>query len=541
MSPQENAGTAVILGRRLDLPQNVGPLIHLYPPTVFPLSHMRAVPILLTLLSSAVVLRADPALTIYNQDFAVVRDTVPLDLKVGTNEVHFADTTTQLEADSVILRDPEGKVHLSILEQSYRADPVSQSLLLSLYEGKTLDFLVETPNAVSTTVQGKIIRSGYVPQADNLQRYGNAYYQRQMAIANDRSGMGAPIIEVAGRLRFSLPGQPLFPALADDTILKPTLNWKIQSDQAAKFDAELGYVTGGMTWEADYSVVSPEKGDQLELVGLVTMDNQSGKTFANAKIKLMAGDVNKVRRDGSYGYAEFRSAARRELADAPGVTEKTFDEYHLYSLPRPVTLHDRETKQVEFVRAEGIASNLFYVYDGLKLDQESYRGYPMENIRVQSDYGTKSNPKVNVMREFKNSADNHLGLPLPKGRLRFYRRDSDGQLEFTGENTIDHTPKDEIIRAYTGNAFDLTGERKRTNIQMEASHYVDESFEIKLRNHKPEPVEIRVVEHLYRWTSWQIAQASNLWKKSDAQTIEFAVQVKPDEEKTVTYTVHYTW
>ncbi len=485
---------------------------------------------------------AEPALTIYNQDFAVVRDTVPLDLKAGSNDVRFADTTTRLEPDSVLLRDPAGKVTLQILEQNYRADPVSQALLLSLFEGKTIGFLVDRPDAQPEIVQGKIVRSGYVPPASGRQRFGNQYYEQQMANAN--AGPGEPIIEVDGKLRFSLPGQPLFPALADDTILKPTLNWKIQSDGAARLDAELAYVTGGMNWAADYSVVAPEQGDQIDLVGLVTIDNQSGKTFTGAKIKLMAGDVNKVQPNEQGPRFAAKSMVINGMLDGKesGVTEKAFDEYHLYSLPRPTTLHDRETKQVEFVRAENVASQTFYVYDGVKIDSQRYGNYSMENIRNQSDYGTQSNPKVWVMREFKNAAANHLGIPLPKGRVRFYRRDSDGQLEFTGENTIDHTPKDETVRVFTGNAFDLTGERKRTGYSTgNPRDTADEWFEVRLRNHKPETVEIRVAEHLYRWTNWEITDNSDPFVKTNSQAIEFRVQLKPDEEKVVTYKVHYSW
>ncbi len=499
-------------------------------------------PLLLLLVLPLALASAEPALTIYNQDFAVVRDTMPLDLKAGVNDVHFTEPTTHLEPDSVILRDPAGKVHLQILEQDYRADLVSQALLLSLFEGKTIDFLVERPDAKPEIVQGKIIRSGYVPHSSGLPRYGNGYYQQQMAYSNGSTGMGEPIIEVDGKLRFSLPGQPLFPALADDTILKPRLDWKIQSDQPAKLDAELAYVTGGMTWQADYSVVAPKQGDQIDLVGLVTMDNQSGKTFTDARIKLMAGDVNKLQQDESNTVARghfIMMADQKEIG--PTVTEKTFDEYHLYNLPRPTTLHDRETKQVEFVRAEGIASNHFYVYDGVKIDQ-SRRGWSYENIRNQSDYGTQSNPKVWTMREFKDSEANHLGIPLPKGRVRFYRRDSDGQLEFTGENLIDHTPKDETVRVFTGDAFDLTGERKRTGYTTNNPRdTADEWFEIKLRNHKRETVEIRVVEHLYRWTNWEISDNTDPFVKTDSQSVEFRVQVKPDEEKTLNYKVHYSW
>lgn len=166
----------------------------------------------------------------------------------------------------------------------------------------------------------------------------------------------------------------------------------------------------------------------------------------------------------------------------------------------------------------------------------------MESIRQQESYGILSNPKVWVMQEFKNSSDNHLGMPLPKGRVRFYRRDDDGQLEFTGENNIDHTPKDETIRLYTGNAFDMTGERIRTGYRADFNGgWLDESFEIKVRNHKSEPVEVRIVEHLYRWTNWDILKNSDPFKKVDSRTMEFLAQIPAGGEKTVSYKVHYSW
>jgi hypothetical protein len=272
----------------------------------------------------------------------------------------------------------------------------------------------------------------------------------------------------------------------------------------------------------------------------VTLDNQSGKTFEDVKIKLMAGDVNKIQ-NARY---EFVAGISGNMAGgmAQPVTEKAFDEYHLYTLDRSTTLRDRETKQVEFIRASGIKSTPLYIYDGAKIDRNRYNGWTYDNIRQYRDYGTESNPKVWVMREFANSEANHLGLPLPKGHMRFYRRDTDGRIEFTGEDEVDHTPRDEKVRILTGNAFDLTGERRRTDFQEnQGQRSINESFEIKLRNHKTEPVEIRVVEHLYRWNSWDITQNSDPYLKTDAQTIEFLVQVKPDEEKTVSYTVHYSW
>ncbi|HXR47892.1 MAG TPA: hypothetical protein VN784_10685 [Candidatus Limnocylindrales bacterium] len=467
---------------------------------------------------SGVVAPAQPALTIYNQNFAVVRDTVPLDLQSGVNDVRYPDATAQVEPDSVILRDPTGKHSLQILEQNYRNDPVTQELLLSLFEGKTIDFermRLKDNTQMPEIIPGKIVRSGYVPG-------GNAEQ---------------PIIEVNGKLQFSLPGQPLFPDLGDDTVLKPTLNWLLQSDKPGKFDAEVGYITGGFTWEADYNLVSPEKGDLVDLIGWVTVSNNSGKTFHDAKIKLMAGDVNRIQPNLPMGGMAGRMMLADSMNAAPAVTEKAFDEFHLYSIARPTTLRDRETKQVEFVHAEHVIAPTIYVYDGAP----GYRFYG--GLNYSQGYGTEGNKKVQVMREFVNSDTNHLGIALPAGKLRFYRRDADGQLEFVGEDRIDHTPRNETIRVTTGNAFDLVGERKQTSFHVDTGDkWIDESFEIKLRNRKKDqPVEIRVVEHLYRWNNWDITQKSDGFTKKDSQTIEFRVPVKPDEEKTITYTVHYSW
>ena len=467
----------------------------------------------------AVTASAQPALTIYNQNFAVVRDIVPLDLQSGVNSVRYAGATAQVEPDSVILRDPAGKHSLQILEQNYRNDPVSQELLLSLFEGKTIDFenlRMKDNTQAREVIPGKIIRSGFVPGGSPEQ----------------------PIIEVNGKLQFSLPGEPRFPDLGDDTVLKPAFNWLLQSDKPGKFDAEVGYVTGGFDWSASYNLVSPEKGDFVDLVGWITMNNQSGKAFENAKIKLMAGDVNKIQPPIMARLARARMVESLAVAaPEPAVTEKAFDEFHLYSVARPTTLHDRETKQVEFVHAEKMFAPTIYVYDG----SSDYRFYG--GLNTQQGYGQSGNKKILVQREFVNAETNQLGIALPAGKLRFYRRDADGQLQFVGENTIDHTPRNETVRVTTGNSFDLVGERKQTNFRVDtADKWIDESFEIKLRNRKKDtPVEIRVVEHLYRWSNWEITKKSDDFVKKDSQTIEFRLPVKPDEEPTVTYTVHYSW
>ncbi|HLZ43202.1 MAG TPA: hypothetical protein VKQ11_19700, partial [Candidatus Sulfotelmatobacter sp.] len=242
---------------------------------------------------------SQPSLTVYNQDFAVVRQEIPLDLKSGVNQFTESEITMHVEPDSVILRDPTGKHSLQVLEQNYRNDPITEVALLSLYEGQTIEF-----QSGDRIIKGKVIRSGYVPHNYfAMNRYGQSYYQQQMAV-----GAEQPVIEVDGQLRFSLPGIPIFPRLTDDSILKPRLEWLISTDKAGKFPAEFSYVTGGMSWQADYNIVAPEKGDVVDIVGWVTIDNQSGRTFDNARIKLMAGDVNKLQ---------------------PGITAKDFAQFEM--------------------------------------------------------------------------------------------------------------------------------------------------------------------------------------------------------------------
>ena len=449
-----------------------------------------------------VALSAQTALTIYNQNFAVVRELVPLDLKAGVNRVNFSGATTQVEADSVVLRDVTGKVALRILEQSYRADAASEGLLLSLNEGNTLDFLARDRDAKEYVVKGRVIRSGY----------------------NAAGSAATPIIEVDGKLRFSLPGQPVFPSLGDDAILQPTLSWQLHTAEAAKLNAELGYVTNGMSWQAAYNLIAPEKGDQVDIVGWVTVTNNTGKRFDEATVKLMAGDVNRVQPQAvGYGANRKRGVAMMAMAsmDESVVTEKAFDEFHLYSLPRPVTLRDQETKQVEFLRATGVTAPQLYLYD-------------------QQKYGAK----VATVREFKNTKENGgLGLPLPKGRTRFYRQDAaDGRLEFVGENNLDHTARNETVRLYTGDVFDIAVEKKATDSQMSSRNdFREEAFEVKLRNRKADTVEVRVVDHFNASVNWKLIQQSDPSEKTAADTAEFRITLKPDEEKVITYRVRYEW
>ena len=462
----------------------------------------------------------DPAtqLTIYNDNFAVARTTVPLDLHAGVNEVLTTNVTSQLEPDSVILRDASGKHPIRVAEQNYDAGVVTQPWMLEKYEGKTIDFQVTGQHPGETTiVQGKIVRAGQ-----------------------------DPLIEVNGHLQFQLPGLPIFPATTDGLLLKPTLRWQIDAEKPAKFDAELDYLTNGMSWDATYNVVVPEQavgtGPELaDVTGWVTIRNNSGTDFPKATIQLMAGDVAKIRED------EFRGRAMAGYGVAMGsgmgtqiaVSQKAFDDFHLYDLHRTVALRNGESKQVQFLEAANVAVQRNYQFDGSNGQPINfYPGYH----DINRAFGNATNTKVAIREEITNSEANHLGMPLPSGRLRLYRQEKDGQMQFVGESMVQHTPAGQTVQVVSGNAFDLTAARHQTDFHVDNNaHYMDETIEVKLSNAKDQPVTIHDIEHLNRSQNWDITEKSSDFTKHDSNTIDFPIVVPAKGSATLTYSVRYTW
>ena len=490
------------------------------------------------------------ALTIYNENFAVARSTIDLDLHPGLNEVSTNQVTTQLEPDSVVLRDlnaatPAAKPSFRIVEQNYDAAVVTQEWLLNKYEGKTIRFALG--NTVGPdgrvisgdTIEGRIIRAPQPPSP-----YGNQYggYQPNQQ----------PLIEVNGQMQFLLPGTPLFPATTDGLLLKPTLRWQIDSPKAQKLTAELAYITNGLNWEATYNVITAGSAqetaastpdEKADVIGWVTITNRTGADFPQAHIKLMAGDVAKIQ---PREFDRIQLAAKMYASDSVAVngqvTQKPFEDYHLYDLNRIVSLTDGETKQVQFLEAAGVTVARSYLYDGADLNRQPIAYYGNRFIQEQN-YGLSSaNTKVQIQQEIKNSEANHLGMPLPAGRIRLYRRDADGQMEFIGESTIDHTPAEDTVKVTSGNAFDIKGSRKQTNFYVDTGRRtLDEYFEIKVTNQKSAPVTVNVLEHLYRGDNWEIQQKSTDYTKLDSHTIQFPVEVPAKGDASVTYSVRYTW
>lgn len=470
------------------------------------------------------------ALTIYNQDFAVARTTLSLDLHAGINNVETNQVTNQLEPDSVVLRGlgqtrDSVKPSFRILEQNYEAAVVTQDFLLQKYEGKTIEFEISP----GTNVEGKIIRA---PSMHENQFGG---FEQTPAL-----------IEVKGQMQFQLPGTPLFPASTDGLLLKPALRWQLESAKPQKVDAELAYITNGLNWEATYNVVAGNGGaasqgaEKASLVGWVTIKNDSGADFPNASIKLMAGDVAKIQPQRFRGGFAVGAVSQMVAVDN-SVTQKPFDDFHLYDLHRTVSLSDGETKQVQFLDAPEIAVKRSYLYDGIEADDQSNYYHRQVNTDPNFHVGDV-NSKVAVVEEIKNTEANHLGIPLPAGRLRFYRRDADGQVEFVGESIINHTAAEDTVKVTTGDAFDVKGSRRQTDFAVDSQRrFINEGFEIRLTNQKAEAVTVQVVEHLYRCNNWQIEEKSSDYTKLDSHTLQFPVEVPAKGSATMSYKVKYTW
>jgi len=447
-------------------------------------------------------------LTIYNQGTALVQDRRTFTLKQGVSQLDFTDVAASIDSTSVSFKSLTDPAGTSVLEQNYVYDLVGSSALLERYLDQQIDIVTND----GTSFSGQLLsgRNGEIilKQAD-----GQVTVLSQTNIRDVR-----------------------FPALPDGLITRPTLRWMLDSKGGSQ-QVELTYLTGGMNWTADYTLLVANTNTALDLNGWVTLTNTSGAAFKDAKVKLVAGDVNRISADdGLLKPMDAPAPMAEEAQNRQQVEQRNFNEYKLYEIQRPVTVGDNETKQVEFVSGANVPAHTFFVYDA-SAPFYGY-GYPI----IDQYYGQSGVTDVQNWLEFSTGEEEGLGADLPAGRIRVYQEDTDGAALLIGENSIDHTPKGEDVRIYLGNAFDLVGEHTQTNFQLIGSNVLEETYEIKLRNRKDdETVQIRVPEHLFRWSNWEIMNSSAEFTKLDSNTIEFRVDVAPGEEKVITYTVRYTW
>jgi hypothetical protein len=445
--------------------------------------------------------------------FAMVRQDRSMRLETGHSTVKFTDVAALIDPTTVTfssLTDPRTRV----LEQNFQFDLVSTEKLLLKY----IDRPITVERAVgqqAVTVSGTLLASG----------------SGLVLKAND------------GTIQ-ALNGYTAvrFPDLPGGLNTKPTLVWNLNSPRGGEQRTRVTYETAGMTWWADYNIVFNEGKDAnnglLDLSAWVSIINQSGATYPEAQLKLIAGDVNRVHATAT-SITAARVMQNAAAVDAEGgFEEKAFFEFHLYTLGRRTTLPDNSTQQIElFEEAKQIPTKKILVYYGAA-GSRSFGG-PM----TDRNFGAASNKKVDVYLEFRNDKKYGLGVPLPAGRIRVSKLDTaDGAPEFIGEDRIDHTPKDESVRIKLGSAFDVVGERRQVDFAVDnKARWMEEEIEIKLRNHKEEPVQVLVKENLARWSNWKIISMSQPFEKDDAHTVHFPVAIAKDSEAVVHYRVRYSW
>jgi hypothetical protein len=445
------------------------------------------------------------ALTIYNQGTALVQDRRVFTFDEGVSTINFTDVAAGIDPTSVqfvSLTDPSGTF---VLEQNYVYDLVNSGALLERY----LDQQIQITTNDGTVFIGQLLsgRNGEV-------------------ILRDASGQ---VFVVS----LSNVRDIQFPELPGGLITRPTLRWLVQASAAGEQTVELTYLTSGMNWSADYVVLLENGNTALDLNGWVTLNNGTGTAFTDAIVKLVAGDVNRLPVEGRIAEAELMMMDSMAAAPSSQVAQREFYEYQLYEIQRPVTVGANETKQVEFVSGIDVPANTIYVYNA----SQPYYGYPIYDQYYDTGITTVSN-----FLEFSTGEENGLGADLPAGRMRVYQEDVDGSALLIGENQIGHTPMGEDVRILLGNAFDLVGERVQTDFRMLGNTVLEETYSITLRNRKDdETVVIRVPENLFRWTNWEILASSVPFERTSANTIEFAVEVPPNGETVLTYTVRYTF
>lgn len=452
--------------------------------------------------------------TIYNQGFGLIKETRNIDLKQGRQTVSVEDVASMIQPDSVGFRrinDPKG---LQVLEQNYQFDLISTQAILNKSVGKKVRI---------THFSG-----------DKFYTWDGTLLSAPTSITPDGNGgqsmeyNGLVIRTDDGQILLNPSGEISVKEVPEGLISKPTLLWDLISDRAGSSPIELSYITNGISWESAYVLTLQGSNNLADLQGWVTVNNQSGATYTDATMKLLAGDVNTApRAPGGAGRGGADFAA---LKSENGFVEQALFEYHLYTLQRPATIHNREIKQLSLLEGHDIKVVKKLILDSM-MGYGAY--YPSEGT---VGTGTMS-PQVRI--EFENTKENGLGMPLPQGKFKVYQRDNSGSVQMLGEDNIRHTPRNEKLSIVVGKSFDTVGERKRMNFERLGPSSFRETFEIQLRNRKEVADKVYVYERHYG--DWKVTKTSDPWTKLDANTMQYEVPLGANEVKTITYTVETRW
>jgi hypothetical protein len=442
------------------------------------------------------------AVTVYNSDIALIRDVRNLDLARGTSNLRFMDIAATVNPATVHFRSLSDPSNLSVLEQNYEYDLLEPGKLLQKYVGRDVTLV-------------RMVQEGGSTREEQVK-------------ARLLSYNGAPVWQIGNEIVTGMHSDSIrFPQLPDSLYSRPTLIWTLENSATGRQRVEASYLASKLSWNADYVLRVSRDDKAADLDGWVTLTNGSGTEFRNAKLQLVAGDLNRVRSElAKMAVNEF--AARRDAAAAPPMAQEAFSDYHLYTLGRKTTINNSQTKQVSMLEGTGVPVHKRYVVNGQAFYYRNaqHPGAPLKDV-------------VQVYYQFKNEQKNGLGMPMPAGAVRVYQEDSKGGVQFVGEDRIDHTPKDETLNLKIGNAFDVVCERKQIDFERISPNVFEVEYEITLRNHKGTAIGVEVNEPV--GGTWRMLRSTHEWTKTDAWAAQFNVPVAADGAATLKYRVRVTY
>ena len=474
---------------------------------------MKGIVFVLSLLSAALAF-ASVELTVYNQGFALVKETREIMLKHGKQKITLFDIAKKIDPTSVSLRSLKKKNALRILEQNYRYDPVTTSAILKKVVGSKIKLTRTLQDGRKEVIIGTLLSE---PSS-----YKSTYGGHQgMVLQTDD-----------GRILLNPTGEIEVASIPTELAVKPRLIWDLNSTVEGNHPIELNYITKGISWNADFTLTLEHDQVKAGIQGWVTLNNRSGTGFKNAKLKLLAGNIKKARSTKSkYAYEKAAFMAAPTRASTKSFAQKSIADYHLYTLSWPTTIMDKEIKQVSFIRKNSIPVAKRLVIDPMK-SYGSY--YPSSSARGTGKF------KPDIHLEFTNTEKNQLGIPLPAGRIRVFQKEESGSVQLIGEDNIQHTPTGEKLKLVIGKAFDIVAERKRTNYQSTRKEkgkprYVFQDFEIHMRNNKNKAETVHLVER--HWGEWQINNSNLEYQKIDSNTVQFSLLLKPKESRKIIFSI----
>jgi hypothetical protein len=437
------------------------------------------------------------AVTIYNDDLALVKDLRRVRLPKGESLLALREVSGGMMPETALLRNPAGSKTFRVIEQSFDFDLLTPEKLLEKYVGRTVEVVRVHPQTGAESREEALVLAA----------------------------IGGVVLRMGDRIETGIPGRLVYPDVPANLRDRPTLVVQVASDRAGEQDLELSYLTSGLSWRADYVAELSAAEDRLDLSGWVTLTNQSGTVYQNARLQLVAGDVHRVTRPEAMDQMETKALLTR--AEAPRMAEESLLDYHLYTLDRPTTIKENQVKQVALLTATAVPAVKEYVLRGNEYYYSSRQGSLDDKL------------KAAVYLEFANREKDGLGLPLPKGIMRVYKQDHSGNAQFVGEDNIDHTPKNEKVRLRLGDAFDVTAEKVQTDFKKlaggEKETLIESAYRIELKNAKDKPVTVKVEEPMPG--DWQILQESLPHAKEDARTAVWRVEVPAEGKAELTYRV----